>query len=337
MGLISLRCPSCGAEVVFSGDVIGHCPYCDSQLHFDDLADKVELERLREENEEYERQEAMEDAYEKNLKNWKHGSVAFLVMLILLTIAGFLIITFSKVYAGVIPLLAATGLFFFVPPIMGALYPAPVIDGATAKNAGKKVGVTFALYAIGFFAFIAAIVIAAMIAVGAGYESKSDKKDETAAVRYSDDCDMMVDRWNKVSFSVDTDDIMEYYSLQAPDSIWRRDKDSEDTALMVEYQKAHMKVIVDNMKIKTKEVERLNELSDRELLGAEAYFRERFDHDAAVMQGYEYHMLFSAESKNTGETEEHDDFVCVVKLRGDGWKIIPEDVSYLRNMAGTDK
>ena len=324
MSLTSLRCPSCGAEVLFSGDVIGRCPYCDSQLHFDDLADKVELERLRAENNEYERQETAEELYSRKLKNWRHGSAAFLDIEMLLTIAGFLILSFASAYAGIAPILAAVLLFMIVPPLMGALYPTPVRYGKPVRNTGKKIGMTAALYGLGIFTFIIAVITAAVIAVAAGYESKADKSSRKVSVsKNSDDCDMLADKWCDVAFSADTDDVMEYYELQCPDEVWERDKDSENNAMMVEYQKAHMRAVLESSDIRVKSVVKLNALSDKELLDAEAYFNRRYGIEVTVMQGYEYDIAFTVKDRETDEKREHDDFICVVKLKGEDWKIIP--------------
>ena len=52
MAIDNFRCPSCGADVSYSGEEFGECPYCGSQLHFGELADAEELRKLRSENSE---------------------------------------------------------------------------------------------------------------------------------------------------------------------------------------------------------------------------------------------------------------------------------------------
>jgi len=336
MAITSLRCPNCGADVDFSGDVIGHCPYCDSQLHFDDiLVDKAELEKLKAENHGFERLEAGKNYYRKKMKHWKTITTVIMVLMAVLTIAGFLVVSFGSVNIGAPLVLLGFAVFLFASPVLGALWP--YYDETTGRTSGgtaRTFSRIFAVYGISLVVFVLSIIIAGITAVEMGYESKKDESSSISAG--SDNFDMTADSWNKVVFSDDDDDISDYYELQCPDSIWETDKDSADTAMMSEYHKAHLRPVTEQMTIRTTTSEKLKELSNDELLGAEAYFKDRFGIEAAAMQGYEYHMVYTAKSKDTGETEDHDEFVCVVKLKGNGIKVIPEDTSYLRKMLEDD-
>ena len=77
------------------------------------------------------------------------------------------------------------------------------------------------------------------------------------------------------------------------------------------------------MKIVTK-----TKLDDSELEGAEDYFKDicsRYDvktSNIKVVKGYE--MKLKTKNKDEdGDVEYHKTMICVVKLKGDGWKIIP--------------
>ena len=338
MSLISLRCPSCGAEVVFSGEKTGHCPYCDSQLHFDDLVDKDELERLRSENEEYERNEATEEIYRRSLKLWKKIAAGIMSVIALLNIVAFPVLLMKNRYAGTGLLLAAFGIFLFAPLVLGLTYPCfsdkkASTSGRAAKRAVRVLLVYGAAVAVG----VVSMLVGAFVTIGLGYESDSKDSSSTASVRYSDDCDIFVREWVESMCSDDDEDIEHYFSCICPTEVWERDKDSEDTYILVERHRAILKQATDSYKLKVTDVTRLNELTDDELSGAEEYFRERYDYDVTAMQGYEYSFTVNAEVKKGADIGydnsegDNESFLCVVKLKGDGWKIINDDASLLRS------
>ena len=108
------------------------------------------------------------------------------------------------------------------------------------------------------------------------------------------------------------------------------DKDSKDTALMIERQRAIAKNILEKYDVKVVKVEKLDEMNDAEIRGAEAYFDDRFDCSVTAVQGYEYHVQVEVRySKDDDDTNRTDSAICVVKLKDDGWKVIPDSAGNL--------
>lgn len=337
MALTSLRCPSCGAEVVFSGNVIGHCPYCDSQLHFNELADRVELERLRNENNVYERLEAGEDRYRRSLKTWKISAACIAAGMAGMIIAGFVMTLMSNRYIGVLLVMAALGLILFAPAVLGAVYPYyNDRTGSTSGGAVKRTAKIFSLYGIAIVIGVLSIIAGAVVAQALGYVPKSRRESNVSAVRYSDDCDIFVREWAESMCSDDDEDIERYFSCMCPTEVWERDKDSKDTYILIERHRALLKQAIDCYKLKVTNVIKLDPLTDDELSGAEGYFREKYNCDVIAMQGYEYNFTVNAAVKNgvdvgyDNSEGDNESFVCVIKLKGDGWKIINGDRSSLK-------
>lgn len=328
-----LRCPSCGADISFRGGDLTVCPYCGSQLYFGSGADPAELTELRNINQGYRQvysPEAVE--YAQKMKKWQKGNGISMGLLMLFMIAAELITLFcSKTFGGAF-LFLALGIAIFMPMIRGIRYPVR----ETESGAGKKIGVTLAMYALAVGSVIAAVITGAIIAVIFGYDP-NDKKDSgksspKAETSYSDDCDEFVSEWFKLNYSVDDDELLDFYGMQCPDDIWEDDMDSEDTAMMIEYQKVHTQAALKSYDISLTECEKLEELTDEEILGAESYFSDRFDTDIEVTEGYGYHAVFTAKPKEKGKSKEYNDYCCAVRLKGsDGWKIIPLDAEELKD------
>ncbi len=329
-----LRCPSCGADVSFRGEDLTVCPYCGSQLYFGGPVDKAELERLRYVNSEYERSEANAAAYKQLLKSWRKSAVLSFVASGIVMAAGFSLLAFEHTGAGApLVLLAFAGLFFS-PLLLGAFYPCfDENKGEMVSGSGKKVIKILLLYGCSISVFIVSIILGIAVAalLGADFgDDDEDEEDKDTRSHYSDDTDIFVNDWAKASYSDKDDDLLQYLADQCPGDIWEEDKDSEDTLMTVEYQRAHARALISEYDVRIKECEKHEELSDKELEYAETYFMDRFDSEVNVTRGYEYHILLNTKSKEDGEKEEYDDYCCVVKLKDDDWKIIPYTASELK-------
>lgn len=82
-------------------------------------------------------------------------------------------------------------------------------------------------------------------------------------------------------------------------------------------------------------IKKQDKLSEDALDAAEEYFEEQAEEydvdidDIEVSDGYDYKIKF--EYKEDGEKETYTEYVCAVKVKGDGWKIIEfsaEDLEY---------
>ncbi len=87
-------------------------------------------------------------------------------------------------------------------------------------------------------------------------------------------------------------------------------------------------------------IKKSDKLSDNELKFAEGYFGEQADYhdidvdDIEVTEAYEY--SFKLKNAEYEDKDTYTRIVCAVKVKGDGWKVIPLDVESLCEMYGSD-
>lgn len=98
------------------------------------------------------------------------------------------------------------------------------------------------------------------------------------------------------------------------------DDDKDDFKDMIEELKD------DDIKIKVKSVKKGKKLKGDVLDAAEAYFEEQaeeydVDDDIEVKKGYEYKIKMKY--KEDGDSDTKTQKICVVKVKGNGWKVIP--------------
>lgn len=109
------------------------------------------------------------------------------------------------------------------------------------------------------------------------------------------------------------------------------DDDKDDFKEFIEEMKD------EDIKIKVKSVKKAGKLSSKELKAAEAYFEEQaeeydVDDDIDVKKGYEYKIKIKY--KEDGDSETETEKICVVKVKGDGWKVISMDADSLKSYYG---
>ncbi len=88
----------------------------------------------------------------------------------------------------------------------------------------------------------------------------------------------------------------------------------------------------EDIKVKVKSVKKGKKLKKAALKGAEAYFEEQaeeydVDDDIDVKKGFEYKIKLKY--KEDGDSDTVTQKICVVKVKGDGWKVIPMSADYL--------
>ena len=175
MAVVPIKCPNCGGVIAFDGSDFSKCPYCDSVVCLDDVADKAELERLRAENRELNSQDRFDNDFKAAKAAWKKKNIIWLCILAALNFFGFLILEYLSTSVGALCVLGATVLFFMMPPVMGASHP--VLGGRNKvpeSQKKKKTGITFALYGIALGVALMAMFTAAVIAVSADGEDDTD-------------------------------------------------------------------------------------------------------------------------------------------------------------------
>lgn len=120
-----------------------------------------------------------------------------------------------------------------------------------------------------------------------------------------------------------------YSSLTLPDEYIKELKDDDKWDDMIDDYKDRMEDRLDDYKLTVKDVKKNKKLKKSALKGAEAYFEDTFDVDVTVKKGYEFKIKTQMKDKEDGDKDTITTKVCVVKVKGDGWKVIPYDASDL--------
>lgn len=113
------------------------------------------------------------------------------------------------------------------------------------------------------------------------------------------------------------------YSLTLPDEYIKELKDDDKWNEKLDDHKDMMEDTLDDMKITVKDVKKGKKLKSVGLKGAEYYFEEYYDVDVDVKKGYEFTVKMQYKDKEDGDKETEKEKICVVKVKGEGWKIIP--------------
>lgn len=118
-----------------------------------------------------------------------------------------------------------------------------------------------------------------------------------------------------------------YYKVTLLDDAIKEIKDDDDWDDMIEDYNDEMEDMLDEGKIKVKKIEKKDKLSNKECKAAEEYFNEEqceeYDlDDVDVKKGYEYKIKFKYKEDGDDDWDTESQKVCVVKVKGDGWKVI---------------
>lgn len=124
------------------------------------------------------------------------------------------------------------------------------------------------------------------------------------------------------------------------DDAYKEYKDSDDFDEDKEDFEDAIVALKDNdIKIKVKSVKKSKKLSNKALKGAKNYFKDQaeeydVDDDIEVKKGYEYKVKLKG--KYDGEKKTTTIKICVVKVKGDGWKVIASGAKELESMGAVD-
>ena len=129
------------------------------------------------------------------------------------------------------------------------------------------------------------------------------------------------------------------YSLTLPKRVIKELKEDDDYDEMVDSYNDMIEDMIDDLDGKETlpkydKITRKNQMKKSELKLAEQYFEricDKYDAEEGgmrVTRGYEVKVKSRYKSKS-GELEHRTDIICVVKLKGDGWKIITHPLSEL--------
>lgn len=122
------------------------------------------------------------------------------------------------------------------------------------------------------------------------------------------------------------------YSLTLPESVIKELKDDDEFKDLVDNYNEMVEDMIDDLDDKETmpkfdKIVRKEKLKKSELKSAEKYFESKCekygadDDDIKVVKGYEMKVKTKCKDED-GDTEYEKAYICVVKLKGDGWKII---------------
>lgn len=130
MKIISIQCPHCGAGVERKeNEYFGICPYCGSEVCFDDIKAESEVAGLRKKVNDLDWKINTDKQYKKQLAKWKKGRDRLYIISCLVSTAGFLFAMLSKedddafINIGMGLLILAVLLLFIGAPLHCMNYP----------------------------------------------------------------------------------------------------------------------------------------------------------------------------------------------------------------------
>ena len=126
-----------------------------------------------------------------------------------------------------------------------------------------------------------------------------------------------------------------FYSLMLPKAAIKELKEDDDFDDMVDDYNDNIEDLIDDLDGKAtvpkfEKISRKEKMKKSQLNKAEDYFEsicEMFDaddDDITVTQGYELKIKTKNKDED-GDVQHEKDIICVVKVKGDGWKVIPAD------------
>lgn len=128
------------------------------------------------------------------------------------------------------------------------------------------------------------------------------------------------------------------YSLTLSDEVYK-DLKGDELDDMIDRFNDGMEDFLEDTKVKVKSVKKTGKLSNKELKGAEYLFAKnnsKYDKDLEAddfkaKKGYEFKLTYKIKDKDSGDKETSRDKICVVKFKGEGWKVLITDADTLKS------
>ena len=158
MDLVNLKCPNCGGRIERpDNEYFANCPYCGTEVAFDEIKEEASLERYRDRIDELERSS---DAVKKGrieIRKWMKLRNITLAVMSFCNFAAFSLVGYdlesksdTRTGIGVIFFLLTWACLFFALPILSYMYPLyNIISGKIDKGARWKVWLKLTAVAIG--------------------------------------------------------------------------------------------------------------------------------------------------------------------------------------------
>lgn len=172
MDIISIQCPHCGAGVERKqNEYFGVCPYCGSEVCFDDIKTEAEVIGLRNKVSDLDKRLNDEKIYKQQLAHWKKTRDKVYIITCIMSFFGFLCAILSDdsegnlIAIGVTLLLISVFTLLIYSPLKCAGHPAFDVKNKNFGENISKAGMLFKFLGVGFLlicgtAFCSAIIYA---------------------------------------------------------------------------------------------------------------------------------------------------------------------------------
>ncbi len=135
-----------------------------------------------------------------------------------------------------------------------------------------------------------------------------------------------------------------YYSMILSDDVYK-DLKGDDLDDMIDDRNDKISDQLEDNKIKIKSVKKTKKLSKTQLKGAEVQFatqNKRYDKgidadDFKAKKGYEFKITYKSKDKDSGDKDTVRLKLCVVKFKGEGWKVLPVEADNLKSLGESKK
>ncbi len=206
---------------------------------------------------------------------------------------------------------------------------APFIEsGSVHQQPKKKKSKAPIIIAVILTLLVAAAAVTAIVLMTKDKKEKENKNEEAGY----DSPDEAANDFCEALFDADSYDIIAKLSM--PDEVYEAYKDSDDYDNDEENHIDDAEYMEDfGMEVTIKDIDQGKSLSNSALNMAEfgfEYVADEYDIDAdvSISEGYEYDITYKITDED-GETETETAQICLVKVDGDGWKVIPDSASSL--------
>ncbi|MBR6451351.1 MAG: IBR domain-containing protein [Lachnospiraceae bacterium] len=145
MAIVEIECPNCGGKVQRIEDkFFATCPYCGSEVCFNEIKEEVKLGKYRDQINELKKSSQEEEEQRKKLQKWVRNRNLVLTAIGVLNLIGFLIGAYASIRdndgaMGFAVLFMITGWVIFMCsiPLVGLAYPGYNLLYGTSEKGGK--------------------------------------------------------------------------------------------------------------------------------------------------------------------------------------------------------
>ncbi|MBR1470829.1 MAG: hypothetical protein IJ600_04210 [Lachnospiraceae bacterium] len=174
MDIVSIECPKCAGEVRRKKqEYFAKCPYCGTEVCFNEIREEAQVTRFREQAEILSGQKASYEARVKELKHWEKMRNIFMVIITVCNLIGWCCFGYATEmgdalenevpqWIGMLFLCVAFVCLLIFIPILGGIYPDyDLLTGE--KKAGARIKMSLKLIGVTVLLCMGTIIIAVIL------------------------------------------------------------------------------------------------------------------------------------------------------------------------------